>query len=64
VSEQDSPSGVSSGTPHGRLIDGAGNLGSQPGWRGHTGRAVAYLALVGAALAVVVIIAGVIWLSV
>jgi hypothetical protein len=46
------------------LIDGAGNFGSQPGWRGHTGRAVAYLALVGAALAVVVIIAGVIWLSV
>jgi hypothetical protein len=45
------------------LIDGAGNLGSQPGWRGRVGRTVAYVALIGVALAVLAIIAGVVWLS-
>ena len=64
MSEPQSPSGVSPATPHGRLIDGAGNLGSQPGWRGRAGRTVAYAALIGAALAVVAVIAGVVWLSV
>ncbi len=64
MSEPDSPSGVSPATPHGRLIDGAGNLGSQPGWRGRVGRVVAYMALIGVAVAAVAIIAGVIWLSV
>jgi hypothetical protein len=64
MSQPESPSGVSSSTPQGRLIDGAGNLGSQPGWRGRAGRTVAYVALVGAALTVVAVIAGVIWLSV
>jgi hypothetical protein len=64
VSEPESPSGVSPATPQGRLIHGAGNLGSQPGWRGRAGRTVAYVVLVGAALAVVAVIAGLIWLSV
>jgi hypothetical protein len=64
MSQPESPSGVSSATPQGRLIDGAGNLGSQPGWRGRAGRTVAYVTLVGAALAVVAVIAGIIWLSV
>ena len=63
MSQPDSPSGASSATPQGRLIDGAGNLGSQPGWRGRAGRTVAYVVLVAAALAVVTVIAGVIWLS-
>ncbi len=64
MSQPESPSGVSPATPQGRLIDGAGSLGSQPGWRGRVGRIVAYLALVGAALAVVFAISGIIWLSV
>ena len=64
MSQPESPSGVGSATPQGRLIDGAGNLGSQPGWRGRVGRTLAFLALVGAALVVVAVIAGVVWLSV
>jgi hypothetical protein len=64
VSQPESPSGVSPATPQGRLIDGAGSLGSQPGWRGRVGRIVAYVALIGVALAVVAIVAGVVWLSV
>lgn len=64
VPEPASPSGVSSATPHGRLIAGAGNLGSQPGWRGGVGRTIAYVALAGVALAVIAVIAGVIWLAI
>jgi hypothetical protein len=63
VSQPESPSGASSATPQGRLIDGAGTLGARPGWRGRAGRTIAYLALVCAALAVVAVIAGVVWLS-
>jgi hypothetical protein len=47
----------------GRLIVGAANLGSQPGWRGRIGRVVAYLTLVCAALGVMLVISGVVWLS-
>jgi hypothetical protein len=46
------------------LIDGAGNLGSQPGWRGRVGRVVAYVAVIGAALVAVAIVVGIVWLSV
>jgi hypothetical protein len=63
VTQPESPSGVSPATPQGRLIEGARNLGSQPGWRGRAGRTVAYVTLVVATLAVVAVIAGVIWLS-
>jgi hypothetical protein len=44
----------------GRLIVGAANLGSQPAWRGRIG---AYLTLVCAALGVMLVISGVVWLS-
>jgi hypothetical protein len=64
MSQPESPSGVSPATPHGRLIDAAGSLGGQPGWRGRVGRTVAYVALIGAALLVVAVISGVVWLSV
>ena len=64
MSEPEAPSGVSPATPQGRLIEGAGGLGSQPGWRGRVGRTVAYLVLTGAALVVVAIIAGVVLLAV
>jgi hypothetical protein len=47
---------------YGNGIAGAGNLGSQPGWRGRVGHTVAYVALVGAALVVVGVIAGIVWL--
>jgi hypothetical protein len=63
MSQPESPSGAGSATPHGRLVDGAGNLGTQPGWRGRAGRTIAYVALAGAALAVVALVAGIIWLS-
>jgi hypothetical protein len=58
------PSGVSPVTPQGSLVDGAGNLGSQPGWRGRAGRTVAYVIVGGGVLVVIAVIAGVIWLSV
>ncbi len=64
MSQPESPSGVSSATPQGRLVDGAGNLGSQPGWRGRVGRSVAYLTLAVAAVVVIAIVAGIVWLSV
>jgi hypothetical protein len=63
VAQPEPPSGVSPATPQGRLIVGAGNLGSQPAWRGRIGRVVAYLTLVCAALGVMLVIAGVVWLS-
>jgi hypothetical protein len=59
LSQPESPSGVSPATPHGRFVDGAGNRGSQPGWRV---RAVAYVALIGAVLVVVAIVLGIVWL--
>ena len=49
-------SGVSGATPEERLIAGAGNLGSQPGWRGRAGRIVAYVALIGMVLAVIAVV--------
>jgi hypothetical protein len=61
MSQPESPSGVSPATPEGRLIDGAGNLGSQPGWRGRAGRTVAYVVLIGAVLAAVGIVVGIVW---
>jgi hypothetical protein len=45
------------------MIEAAGSLGGQPGWRGRAGRIVAYVALVGAALAVVSLIVGIIRMS-
>jgi hypothetical protein len=62
MSPSESPSGVSPATPQGRLIDGAGNLGSQPGWRGRAGRSVAYVFLIGAVLVVAAIVVGTVWL--
>ena len=55
MSLSEPPSGVSGATPEGRLIAGAGNLGSQPGGRGRAGRIVAYVALIGMVLAVVMV---------
>ena len=56
MSLSEPPSGVSGATPVGRLIAGAGNLGSQPGWRGRVGRIVAYVALIGMVLAVIAVV--------
>jgi hypothetical protein len=64
MSQPESPFGVSPSTPQGRLVEGAGNLGGQPGWRGRAGRTVAYVVLAGAGLVVVAVIVGVVWLSV
>ena len=56
MSLSEPPSGVSGATPEGRLIAGAGNLGSQLGWRGRVGRIVAYVALIGMVLAVIAVV--------
>jgi hypothetical protein len=64
VSESESPSGVSPATPQGSVMAGAGNLGNRSGWRGGVGRAIAYVTLGAAALAIAAAIAGIIWLSV
>ena len=63
VSDVDDPSGVSQATPQGRLIAGAGALGSQPGWRGRAGRTVAWVTLVGGVVAVIAVIVGVVVMS-
>jgi hypothetical protein len=63
MSQPGSPSGASPATPEGRLVEAAGNLGRQSGWRGRAGRTVASVALLGAALAVVAVVVGIIRLS-
>jgi hypothetical protein len=62
VSRFDSPPGPSPATPQGRLVEEAGNLGSQPGWRGRAGRTIAYVTLTAGALVVLVGIVGIVWL--
>ncbi|MGH3986149.1 MAG: hypothetical protein ACRDTZ_02365 [Pseudonocardiaceae bacterium] len=64
MSEPGSFSGVSPATPHGRLIAEAGNLNGGLGWRGRVGRSLALAMLVGAVLAVIAAMAGIVWLSV